>query len=197
MRKILFTLFTVLCSIQFYCQVDIGNALYENFEYTAAIKYYNRVDSLDKDAQIKLALCHFLIHDYVEAEKQLEQLARDKELDPIFKYYYAICLKNNKKYDLAKRYFNRLLQLDTTHVLTLLQLQCLDSLNTWDTIPEIAEIAPLVNLNTSLADFSPKFYENGILICSELKFDSIKKRRKIALDYFDSTDKNEQKKVIE
>ena len=197
MKKILFTLFSVLCSIHFYCQIEIGDALYENFEYTAAVKYYNQADSLDKDAQIRLALCHFLSHNYAEAERHLEQLARDKELDPIFKYYYAICLKNNKKYSLARRHFSRLLQLDTNHVLTLLQLQSLDSLKILDTIPEIAEIAPLENLNTSLADFSPKFYENGILLCSELKFDSLKKRRNIALDYFDSTNKIEQKKLIE
>ena len=197
MRKILFTLFTFLCSIGCYCQIEIGNALFDNFEYSSAIKYYNQADSLDKDTKIKLALCHFVTHDYIEAEKHLKELSRDKDLDPIFSYYYATCLKNNKKYDLAKRYFNRLIQLDTTHFLTLLQLQSLDSITTWDTIAENAEIAPLVNLNTSLADFSPKFYENGILICSELKFDSIKKRRKIALDYFDNANKNEQKNLIE
>ena len=197
MRKILFTLFTIYCSVNCYCQIEIGNTLFENFEYNSAINYYNQADSLDQDSKIKLALCYYRTHDYINAELILNDIILIEELDPIFKYYYAVCLKNNKKYEAAKFNFKDLLQLDTSHFFTLLQLQSLDSLTFWDTIPENAEIAPLINLNTSLADFSPKFYENGILICSEMKYDSLKKRKKIALDYFDDADKKEQKNLLE
>ncbi len=198
MRKILFTLFTFICSANFYCQIEIGNALYENFEYATAIKYYYKADSLDQDSKINLALSHYRIKDYLNAEELFKEIIRSDQIDPIFKFYYAVCLKNNKKYDLARANFNSLLKLDTTHTLTLLNLQSIDSLEIWDTLPEKTNIAPLENLNSSLADFSPKFHENGILICSELKFDSLKKRKSIALNYFDNTtDKAQQKIQIE
>ena len=94
-----------------------------------------------------------------------------------------MCLKNNKKYALAKEYLSK--SPDSTHYYTQIHLESIDSLAIWDTLPEETEIAEIKAINSTLADFSPKFYKDGLLICSELKFDSLKKHKSVTyLDYY-------------
>ncbi len=196
MKKILFTLFSVLYGLNFIGQTDIADALYQNFEYHSAIKYYNIADSLDQESKINLALSHYRIHDYITAEKLFQDIIKIDGVNSVFTYFYAVCLKNNKKYALAKEYLGK--SPDSTHYYTHIHLESIDSLAIWDTLPEEAEIAEIKAINSSLADVSPKFYKDGLLISSELKFDSLKKHKSVTyLDYYNDFENSAQEKILD
>ena len=89
MKKILFTLFSVLYGLNFIGQTDIADALYQNFEYHSAIKYYNNADSLDRESKINLALSHYRIHDYITAENLFQEIIKIDGVSPVFTYFYA------------------------------------------------------------------------------------------------------------
>ena len=53
MRKLIATFLASIIGIAIYSQVEIGNALFDNFEYKSEIKYYTLADSLPKEAEEK------------------------------------------------------------------------------------------------------------------------------------------------
>ena len=209
MKKILFTLFSSLLFLQISCQNKLADALFENFEYRSAIKYYNnplvvsnhlfKNDSINDLIRIKLALSYFRIHDYENAENVFKEIIGQKHIDPMFYYDYAICLKNNKKYDDARLFFSKVKELDSTHYLNDLHLTSIDSLVIWDTLKENVEVAEIKAINSSLAEYCPRFYHDGILICSEQKYDSLKQR--VMIDLFSSMDRaledETEKRILE
>ena len=179
MRKLFLTSLTCLLSTFFYCQIEIADAMYDNFEYHGAIKYYNLVDSLDANSQKKLAFSYFNVKDFKGAETQFKKLLSTNPESVEFAYLEALCVKNNGDLTKAKTLFNKLLISDSLSSLYPFQLQTIDSLIKWDTIEKEAVIQNLNSINSTLAEFSPKFYNEGILISAELKYDSIKKRKTI------------------
>ena len=64
MRKLFLTSLTCLLSTFFYCQIEIADAMYDNFEYNGAIKYYNLADSLTVDSREKLAFSYLNVKDF-------------------------------------------------------------------------------------------------------------------------------------
>ena len=180
MRKLFLTSLTCLLSTFFYSQIEIADAMYDNFEYNGAIKYYNLVDSLDLDSQEKLAFSYFNVKDFKSAESQFKKLLIIDPESVEFAYLEALCVKNNGDLAKSKTLFNKLKISDSSNNLYNFQLSSIDSLISWDTIEKEAVIQNLNVVNSSLAEFSPKFYNEGILISAELKYDSIKKRKTIA-----------------
>ena len=67
MRKLLATSLTCLISLVLSSQVDIANAMFDNFEYHAAIKYFKLADTLkDNDREntinkMRMALTELVI----------------------------------------------------------------------------------------------------------------------------------------
>lgn len=182
MRKLLATSLTCLISLVLSSQVDIANAMFDNFEYHAAIKYFKLADTLKDNDREKLAYCYINIKDYGAAEEEFNTLLKTNPKDLTYAYYQALSVKNNGDKEKAKALFNALSALDSTNQFTSLQLSSLDSLIAWDTLESQAVVSNVNAINSTLAEFSPKFYNEGILICTELKYDSIKKRK--TLDFY-------------
>ena len=207
MKKILITLFSFLLFFQLFGQNKIADALFENFEYKLAIQYYNspvevvntnfEIETLNLESRIRLALCYYRIHDFKNAEIELQKLIEIEDIDPIFYHYYAICLKNNKKYKQAKKYFIKTQKIDSTHFYNNLYLKSLDSLILWDSNIVDIKVEEVSDLNSSLADFSPQYYKNGILFCSEQIHDSLSKRKHIDFNpIFENIENAAQRIVI-
>ena len=199
MRKLIATLLVCFSSIIFYSQVEIGNALFDNFEYHGAIKYYSLADSLDQQAKEKLAYSYLFIKDYRSAKEQFHKLSKENPENVEFAYYYALCVKNCGDLEKAGALFKSISIADSNSQLIQLQLQSLDSLVLWDTLETEAVVKSLGSVNSTLAEYSPKFYNQGILICTELKYDSIKKRKTIDFytAYEGAKSKEEKEKLKE
>jgi outer membrane protein OmpA-like peptidoglycan-associated protein/tetratricopeptide (TPR) repeat protein len=153
--------------------------MYDNFEYNGAIKYYNLADTLTVDSQKKLAFSYFNVKDFKSAETQFKKLLDINPEAAEFAYLEALCVKNNGDLTKAKTLFKKLITSDSTTSLYKLQLESIDSLISWNTLEKEAVVQNLNVINTSLAEFSPRFYNEGILISAELKYDTIKKRKTI------------------
>ena len=208
MIRILVIIFSFFSFFQLIGQNKIADALFDDFEYKLAIKYYNsplevvntnfETETLNLDSRIKLALCYFRIHDYENAELKFKELCEIDNVDPIFYHYYGICLKNNKKYNLAKENFNKAKIVDSTHFYNNLYLESIDSLIIWDTNKVEIEVENISSINSSLANYSPRYYKDGLLYCSEEFHDSLSKRKRIDFSpIFEDIEDDAKRKIME
>ena len=104
--KNIFLIFGVLfLCVNSNAQVGVADDLFDNFEFHQAIKFYEKEAKLGNEQLTKYAFCHFQIHNYKKAEELYRKVVKIENTDPINFYYYAVCLKNNKKYELAEDFF--------------------------------------------------------------------------------------------
>ncbi len=173
---ILQLLLICLYSSQFFGQLKEANDLFDNFEYREAIKYYNKVDSLSDEEQIKFAYCYFRIHDFLNAEKQFALVVNVEDISPMNYHYYGVCLKNNGKFDQARDWFLKYKELDSLDYFNNLSLSELDFQKSQYGIKERLELTNLGTINSGLSEFCPRYYKNGFMYCDEVKFDEDNKR---------------------
>ena len=98
MRKLIATFLASITGIVIYSQVEIGNALFDNFEYKSAIKYFTLADSLPKEAEEKLAYSFLFVKDYQSAEKQFNILLNSDPDNLDYAYLHALCVKNKDEF---------------------------------------------------------------------------------------------------
>ncbi len=93
--------------------VKIADSYFENQEYFLAADYYNNeLEENPKNvyANFQLAECYRYYYDYEKAEKQyLKTLKLSKDEIPLTGFWYAMMLKSNGKYELAKLQFDSFL----------------------------------------------------------------------------------------
>jgi outer membrane protein OmpA-like peptidoglycan-associated protein/tetratricopeptide (TPR) repeat protein len=78
-----------------------GNKCYESFSYHQAVKNYLKVDEKSSDLLRKLAWSYYQTDSYRDSEKVWKELANRPDASGEDYYYYAQCLKVNKKYEEA------------------------------------------------------------------------------------------------
>ncbi|MFT7158505.1 MAG: outer membrane protein OmpA-like peptidoglycan-associated protein [Parvicella sp.] len=157
-------------------QGDIGDALFDNFEYKTAITYYENAEDLSLNQKENLAYCYFVIHDYEKAVTAYQPIIeKNEDLEAIFYYFYGASLKNTAKYDDARIWLAKAMETDSSNYIkqSLASLEILETLNA---APPTKEIVPLPTINNGMSTYSPIWYKDGILYCSELKSDSLKRR---------------------
>lgn len=88
-------------------RVKKANSLFDRFSFPEAAEEYKRVLAKDDiaEAKIKLADTYRYMNMPVEAEYWYEQVVELAESEPIHKYYYAMALKANGKFEEAKEFF--------------------------------------------------------------------------------------------
>jgi len=189
MLKVISVIWFVLISGLAFSQVEIADDLFENLEFRQAAKYYKNSEYLNDEQQTKYAFSLLQIHDYLNAELAFEKVVKIEDVDPVHFYYYAICLKNNKKYDLAKGYFELSKAFNPTDYFSDLNLRSMDSLEEFNknNLPIVTSAKN--TYNSAIAEFSPQVYKDGILFSKEIKYDASKKRPKIdfSTDYNDTS----------
>ena len=98
--KKLFLIFGILFLwVNSNAQVEIADALFDNFEFHQAIKFYEKEADLNNESLTKYAFCQLQIHNYQKAEELYQKVVKIENTDAINFYYYGVCLKNNKKYE--------------------------------------------------------------------------------------------------
>jgi outer membrane protein OmpA-like peptidoglycan-associated protein len=153
--------------------------IYNDNGYKAAIQLLKDKEQLNQEDLEKIANSYRLNHDVVNAELWYAQVIKNSS-NPVHFLYYAQALHSNEKYDLAKKYYQ----------------QYQDKIGTegkdqrgshlHDAIAQIHQFnhteVQLINetkINTSKLEFSPAFYQNGIVFVSTVDPKKRKKNKRI------------------
>ncbi len=166
-------LFMLLMCCVFTVQAQDGklkkaNACYDRYAFPEAAEAYKKIlaKSDVPEAKIKLAECYRLMNMPVESEYWYEQVVDLAESEPIHRYYYGMALKSNGKFEEAKQAFMEYAQLVPADSRGLRQVEACEQANYFLTDPGIYDIS-CTNINSSVADFGPSFYKDGIVYASE------------------------------
>jgi len=179
--KKLFLLFgLVLLCINSNAQVEIADDLFDNFEFHEAIKFYEKEAKLNDERLTKYAFCQFQTHNYKKAEESYQKVVKIENTDAINFYYYGVCLKNNKKYDKAEDYFTISKSFDSLNPYNNLMVESIAKIPSIHEKKSGLEIMNESSINSSIAEFSPKWYKEGILYIKEIKQDD---KKRLNVDY--------------
>ncbi|WP_051291122.1 OmpA family protein [Pedobacter glucosidilyticus] len=155
---------------------DLGkaNKYYEKYDYKFAIEIYEKLLEKSPSLEVaqKLANCYRFINNTVAAERAYATVLTFPGFDPINYIYYAGILKQNGKFDQAKR--NYLMYAERvparSDYAVRLANSC-DAARLWLQNPDLnVDIENENSFNTEHADFSPVAYDNGFLIISDRWF---------------------------
>ncbi|MBM76927.1 MAG: hypothetical protein CL846_00440 [Crocinitomicaceae bacterium] len=179
---------------------DMGDLLFNNFEYQLSAEFYEQADTLTPRQLINHSLCYYNNNDFYNSvslfKKALNDSSNNKNnsVKLFLKYHYAIALKNIHDFKKSKEIFKDFYRLDSNDKYINLQLASIDSLLKWDSISFVEKIAPFNQLNSRSSEFSTSFTENGIIYIIEnaddkkyssknvnlnLGLDSLNKKQKI------------------
>jgi outer membrane protein OmpA-like peptidoglycan-associated protein/tetratricopeptide (TPR) repeat protein len=152
--------------------------LYEGLAYIEAIELYNQI--LEKgdnaEAKIYLADAYRKINDTENAEYWYGQVVRLSESQPIHKLYYGQMLQRNGKCDLAKEWYEQYVEAVPDEVRAQYLVRGCDyeeelmtkNVNSYET--------KHLPFNSNLDDFSPGYYQGGLVFASERDKGSAVKR---------------------
>lgn len=141
----------------------------EQLNYMGAIELYNQI--LDKDdnpeAKINIAEAYRKVNDSENAEYWYGQVVQLSDAEPIHKLYYGQMLQRNGKCDLAKEWYQAYVDAvpeDQRGQYLVQACDYEDELRTKNAgIYEIVH----VDFNSNLDDFSPAYYDDGLVFASE------------------------------
>lgn len=144
--------------------------LFNQFAYPEAAEAYKKILAKDENipqAKIKIAEAYRFMNMPIEAEYWYEQVVDLPESEPIHKYYYAMALKANGKFEEAKQMFLQYAQLVPADTRGLRQVEACEQANYFMTDPGIYQPFLAASVNSEKSDFGPAFYKDGILYASE------------------------------
>lgn len=149
-------------------EIKKADRLYVNMEYASAIPLYEAVlerDSGNAFLKTKLADCYRRINDSRNAERLYSQLISSSTDNPEILLRYAEALSENGKYQESQRYYDSYSKktgIDArarSHVKVLGSKHTLFRDSAWYSIDALS-------LNSSQADFSPMYYDKGLVFVS-------------------------------
>lgn len=148
-----------------------AEALYKNYQYNAAIPYYEAYLKLEERKSVlsvktKLAYCYRMANKSTQAEELYAQIIEDPKARPQTFFYYGEMLMANGKYDEAKVYFEKYLELKPEDEQTLDLLAACDKVTSIQSQFIDIELN-MLSVNSDADDFSPTFYDDGIAFLSD------------------------------
>ncbi len=167
---LLTTAFSLLIQLAFSQKTQLQKAdeLYNRLAYSDAINEYENLLKKHPDfvaAKIKLADCYRLTGRSDKAEQWYSQIVKTKEAKPIHKYYYAQALMNNGKYKEAKSWMKDFAELNPSDKRGEYGMKTLNNISSYFKDTANYFVWKLI-INSPNADFSPAFYDNGIVFAS-------------------------------
>ena len=152
--------------------------LFEGLAYIEAIELYNQILEKDDNAEAKIYLAdaYRKINDTENAEYWYGQVVRLPEAQAIHKLYYGQMLQRNGKCDLAKEWCEQYVEAVPDEVRAQYLVRACDyeeelmtkNVNSYETTH--------LSINSNLDDFSPAFYQGGLVFASERDKGSAVKR---------------------
>jgi len=142
---------------------------YDNLAYMEAIELYNLILEKDDDAEAKIYLAdsYRKINDTENAEYWYGQVVRIAEAQPVHKLYYGMMLQRNGKCDLAREWYAQYVEAVPDDMRgQYLEKACNFEEELRSKNASIFDIKHLT-INSNLDDFSPAFYQGGLVFASE------------------------------
>jgi len=148
-----------------------GDKLYDRNMYGDAIPYYmkeieNGINETRNPASVKLANCYRLTGQLEEAEKWFKIIARKKRKDPENALNYGKALKSSAKYAEAAQQFEKYSELNPSDPMGKIYVESCHLAQKWLDEPADAEIRNIESLNTDGSEYSPFYFEDGIIFTS-------------------------------
>jgi outer membrane protein OmpA-like peptidoglycan-associated protein/tetratricopeptide (TPR) repeat protein len=156
-------------------KIKLANKKYNNFHYTEAIKLYEEILTVESSTEIteKLAHSYRKINDSKNAETWYAKVVENPKTNAENKLFYAQMLAMNGKYDEAKRWYEQYAKeakKDRTRAEAFVKSYSAMSEFYKDSARYRVEIAPF---NTDQADFSPMFFKEGVVFCSNRPIEEV------------------------
>ena len=152
--------------------------LFDGLAYIDAIELYNQILEKDDNAEAKIYLAdaYRKINDTENAEYWYGQVVRLPESQPIHKLYYGQMLQRNGKCDLAKEWYEQYVEAVPDEVRAQYLLRACDYEEELTTKNAGVFETTHLPFNSNLDDFSPAFYQGGLVFASERDKGSAVKR---------------------
>lgn len=174
---IIFTLAVVCYLIPFRLfSDDLGkaNKYYERYDYQYAIEIYENIitDKPTLEVAQKLANCYRFINKSIEAEKAYASVLTFPGFDPINYIYYAEALKQNGKFEQAKKsYLTYAERVPAKSDEAVRLANGCDAARLWLDNPDMdVNIINQEGFNSEYSDFSPIPYNKGFIFVSDRQF---------------------------
>ncbi len=147
-------------------------ALY--YQYARAVPILESIIEKDNkyktQAMVLLAKCHMSMNNMDKAGEVYAQVIGSPGIDPVHHYYYGQVLRTMGKYDMAREQFLIYDSLAPENIRGRLFAAFCDSMAVWKTYPPSGEIMNVESLNSVNSDFSPVFFQNGLVFTSDRSF---------------------------
>jgi len=150
--------------------------MYQKLGYKEAIKLYESKDELSLEDMERIANAYRLNHDTENAALWFEQVI-DQSKEAINFLYFAQALQSNGDYQKAKKYYllySELLGNQSNDQRGNYLAAAIDRMNDWNNEEDVI-LKPEMSINSSKLDFSPAFYNDGIVFVSSRKLKDSKK----------------------
>lgn len=146
-----------------------GDKHFYNFSYSTALEYY--MDALEKDStqilKLKIAECYKMLNDYLNADdwyhKGLNEHGAD--VDPKYKLHFAQALSTEQKYEEAKEWYEEYRRDMGSDSRAAKKLEGLNDMGRFFKDSAYYQIKE-VSVNSVGLDFSPMWYDEGVLFVS-------------------------------
>ncbi len=150
-------------------QVELGDYMFDNYEYNLAIKYYGKAEFLRQGEVKRLALSYYYVNDYKNADRIFEQIAEAKQLNYEDSIIYAESLKNNKYLDDALKYIpKKPKNLSDASFITDFKKEVQFLRDYYKEEKEVdVSLFDLKSINNGAANLFAKPFEKGIIFVSE------------------------------
>ncbi|WP_207427125.1 OmpA family protein [Pedobacter sp. SYSU D00535] len=159
-----------------------ANKYYEKYDYKLALDIYEDIMRKKPSLEVaqKLANCYRFINDTEGAERAYAQVLTFSGFDPINYKYYADALKQNGKFEEAKRNYTLWGQNAPAQAGEATRLaNSTDVARMWAENPDQnVKIENASALNTPYSEFSPVIYKEGIVFTSDRLFSQKTKGKK-------------------
>jgi outer membrane protein OmpA-like peptidoglycan-associated protein/tetratricopeptide (TPR) repeat protein len=145
-----------------------GDAEYDKMRYVSAIRWYNQYlahHSPDRAAQLKLAYSYQKIGNTVDAERTMRALVEMTPPSAATTLFFAQVLAENKKYEESANWYEKYKSLQSSDARGGDFKEAYGSLSKFYSDSSSYKLFSL-NLNSPHSDFSPAYYDNGIVFCS-------------------------------
>jgi len=152
-------------------ELKTAEAHYAKYEYTLAVEAYKKALTKKKAAPeiiSKIADCYRLLNNTKEAELWYAQLVELPSPNPEYIKQYADAARKNGNYLVAKQqYLAYAEEVPEGEAEALHQIATCENAQAWLAQPESYEITKPATLNSEKADFSPIYYQNGLVFTSD------------------------------
>ena len=151
-----------------FAQKKKAEKTYKELGYKASIPLFENKDDLSTADLIKIANAYRLNHDVSNAELWYSQVVQESQ-EAIHFLHYAQALHSNEKYDLAKDYYRQYQEKAGGNGPDQRGQQLADAIdNIQDFKHTPIEIKNETAINTGKLEFSPMFFQEGIVFVSTL-----------------------------